>query len=149
MGYARQDPPLTARYYVWPIPPGFRVRARVRFRSGAIVKTGTAWAVPAAEEPAIFIFRANSARHLVGISAGIGSNRQQKIILTSNGYGIRRLSARGTKDFIPMTIFISRPKRGRRFPLIQGRADSTWSCAEFISDKRQHLCKSAHWHGAS
>jgi hypothetical protein len=44
---------------------------RVRFRSGWIVGTGTAWGVP----NAILFLPANTARHLVGISVGIGSNR--------------------------------------------------------------------------
>jgi hypothetical protein len=47
---------------------------------GAMVDTGTSWAVPAAEELAVLFLRANTERHLVGISVGIGSNRQRKII---------------------------------------------------------------------
>jgi hypothetical protein len=35
-------------------------------------------AVPAAEEPAVLLLRANTVRHLVGISVGIGSNRRPK-----------------------------------------------------------------------
>jgi hypothetical protein len=46
---------------------------------GAIVETGTAWGVPAAEELAVLFLRANTERHLVGISVGIGSNRRQKL----------------------------------------------------------------------
>jgi len=43
---------------------------------GAIVETGSAWAVTAAEEPAVsFFLPANTVRQLVGISVGIGSNR--------------------------------------------------------------------------
>jgi hypothetical protein len=34
-----------------------------------------AWAVPAAEEPAVLFLSANTARHPAGICAGIGSNR--------------------------------------------------------------------------
>jgi hypothetical protein len=43
------------------------------------VETGTAWAVPAAEELAVLFLRANTERHLVGISVGIGSNRRRKL----------------------------------------------------------------------
>jgi hypothetical protein len=43
---------------------------------GAIVETGTALGVPAAVEPAILFLPANTARHLVGISVGIGSHRR-------------------------------------------------------------------------
>jgi hypothetical protein len=43
------------------------------------VEIGTAWAVPAAEELAVLFLRANTERHLVGISVGIGNNRRQKI----------------------------------------------------------------------
>lgn len=46
---------------------------------GAIVETGTAWAVPVAEEPAILFLRANTAWHLVGISVGIGSTSRQEM----------------------------------------------------------------------
>jgi hypothetical protein len=40
------------------------------------VETGTARAVPAAEEPAVLFLLAYTARHLVGISVGIGSYQQ-------------------------------------------------------------------------
>jgi hypothetical protein len=43
---------------------------------GAIVETGTAWGVPAAVEPAVLFLPADAARHLVGISVGIGSHRR-------------------------------------------------------------------------
>jgi hypothetical protein len=43
---------------------------------GAIVETGTAWGVPAAVEPPVLFLPANGARHLVGISVGIGSHRR-------------------------------------------------------------------------
>jgi hypothetical protein len=52
--------------------------------------------VPAAWEPAILFLLANAVRQLVGISVGIGSNRRLKITSNSIGYGIRRLSAKGT-----------------------------------------------------
>jgi hypothetical protein len=42
------------------------------------VVTGTAWAVPAAEELTDLFLRANTEHHVAGISAGIGSNRRQK-----------------------------------------------------------------------
>jgi len=58
-------------------------RSRLDFESepgsipvGAIVGTGTASGVPAAGEPAILFLPANTARQLVGISVGIGSNRR-------------------------------------------------------------------------
>jgi len=58
-------------------------RSRLDFESepgsipvGAIVETGTAWGVPAAGELAILFLPANTARQLVGISVGMGSNRQ-------------------------------------------------------------------------
>jgi hypothetical protein len=61
-------------------------RSRLDFESepgsipvGAIVETGTAWGVPAAGEPAILFLPANTARQLVGISVGIGSNRRLKL----------------------------------------------------------------------
>jgi hypothetical protein len=38
-----------------------------------------AWAVPAPEELAGLFLRANTERHLVGISVGIGSNRRRKL----------------------------------------------------------------------
>jgi hypothetical protein len=44
------------------------------------VETGTAWAVPVAEEPAVLFLRANIERHLVGISVGIGSNWRRKLL---------------------------------------------------------------------
>jgi hypothetical protein len=40
------------------------------------VETGTAWGVPAAVEPAVLFLPAITARHLVGISVGIGSHRR-------------------------------------------------------------------------
>jgi hypothetical protein len=43
---------------------------------GAIVETRTAWGVPAAVEPAVLFLPANGARHLVGISVGIGRHGQ-------------------------------------------------------------------------
>jgi len=46
---------------------------------GAIVKTGTKWAVPAAKEGCCFIFASYYRASSVGISVGIGSNRRQKI----------------------------------------------------------------------
>src|SRR5277367_3058529 len=46
---------------------------------GAIVETGTTWAVTAAEEPAVLFLPANTARYLVGISVGIGSSRRRKL----------------------------------------------------------------------
>ena len=60
-------------------PPAFRVRGRVRFRSRAIVETGTASGVPCCREPPALFFLANTARQLVGISVGIGSNRRSKL----------------------------------------------------------------------
>jgi hypothetical protein len=42
----------------------------------SIVATETAWGVPAAVEPPDLFSRANTARHHVGISVGIGSNRR-------------------------------------------------------------------------
>src|SRR5712671_5829007 len=47
---------------------------------GAIVETGTAWGVPAAVESPVLFFPANTARHLVGISVGIGSHRRLKLL---------------------------------------------------------------------
>lgn len=43
------------------------------------MQTGTVWAVPAAEEFADLFLRANTERHLVGISVGIGNNRRRKL----------------------------------------------------------------------
>jgi len=60
---------LASRNYVRSIPTGFRVSAGFD-SSRAIVETGTSWAVPAAEEPAVLFLPANTARHLVGISVG-------------------------------------------------------------------------------
>ena len=48
--------------------------------AGAIVETGTAWAVTAAVEPAVLFLPANTPRHLVGISVGIGSSRRRKLM---------------------------------------------------------------------
>ena len=61
-----------------PTPQQFRSE-RGSIPVGAIVKTGTAFAVPAAEGACCFIWRANSERHLAGISVGIGSNRRRKL----------------------------------------------------------------------
>jgi hypothetical protein len=47
---------------------------------GAIVESRTAWAEAAAEEFALYFCELIPARHLVGISVGIGSNRRQKIL---------------------------------------------------------------------
>jgi hypothetical protein len=44
------------------------------------VETGTASGVPAAREPAVLFLPANTARQLVGISVGIGSNRRRKLL---------------------------------------------------------------------
>jgi hypothetical protein len=44
------------------------------------VETGTALGVPAAVEPPILFLPANGARHLVGISVGIGSHRRLKLL---------------------------------------------------------------------
>ena len=57
------------------IPPGFRLSS---IPIGAIVETGTAWSVPAAVEPPVLFLPANGARHLVGISVGIGSHLRLK-----------------------------------------------------------------------
>ena len=43
---------------------------------GAIVETGTAWGVPTAVEPPVLFLPAITARHLVGISVGIGRHRR-------------------------------------------------------------------------
>jgi hypothetical protein len=43
------------------------------------VETRTALAVPAVEEPVVLFLRANTARQLVGISVGIGSNWRRKL----------------------------------------------------------------------
>jgi hypothetical protein len=54
------------------------IRLRAGFDSGrAIVETGAAWGVPAAVEPAVLFLPAITARHLVGISVGIGSHRPE------------------------------------------------------------------------
>jgi hypothetical protein len=45
-----------------------------------IVETGTAWGVPNARKAAILFLPANTARQLVGISVGIGSNRRGKFL---------------------------------------------------------------------
>jgi hypothetical protein len=42
---------------------------------GAIAETRTAWRVLAAVAASCFIFASNGARHLVGISVGIGSHQ--------------------------------------------------------------------------
>jgi hypothetical protein len=47
---------------------------------GAIVETGAAWGVPAAGEPTVLFLPAHTARQLVGISVGIGSNRRRKLL---------------------------------------------------------------------
>jgi hypothetical protein len=44
------------------------------------VETVTAWGVPNAGKPAILFLPANTARHLVGISVGIGSHRRLKLL---------------------------------------------------------------------
>jgi hypothetical protein len=70
---------LTSRYWVWSIPQQLRSEPG-SIPIGAIVETGTAWAVPAAEELAVLFLRANTKRHLVGISVGIGSNRRRNLL---------------------------------------------------------------------
>jgi hypothetical protein len=67
-----------------PWPPDIELEvdpAAISIRAGfdssrAIVETGTACAVPAAEELADLFLRANTEHHLAGISAGIGNNRR-------------------------------------------------------------------------
>src|SRR5260370_1052898 len=59
------------------MPTGFRVSGGFD-SSRAIVETGTSWAVPAAEEPAVLFLRASTERHLVGIPVGIDSNWWRK-----------------------------------------------------------------------
>jgi hypothetical protein len=56
-------------------PDGISSHSRVRFRSGAIVETRTAWRVPAAVELSVYFLPANTARQFVGISVGIRSNQ--------------------------------------------------------------------------
>ena len=70
-----KDPPLTPQYHVRSIPPGFRVRAG--FDSGrGDCGDRNGMGVPAAVEPAVLFLPVNTARHLVGISVGIGSHRR-------------------------------------------------------------------------
>jgi hypothetical protein len=65
----------SSRYYVGSIPTGFRVGAG--FDSDrAIVETETAWGVPAGVGPPVLFLPANTARHLVGISVGIGRHQR-------------------------------------------------------------------------
>jgi hypothetical protein len=44
------------------------------------VETGTAWRAPYAPGSLLFYFASYIARHLVGISVGIGSNRRRKLL---------------------------------------------------------------------
>jgi hypothetical protein len=44
------------------------------------VETGTAWRAPTRWGACYFIFASYTARHLVGISVGIGSNRRSKLL---------------------------------------------------------------------
>jgi hypothetical protein len=44
------------------------------------VETETAWGVPMPGSPAILFLPGNTARRLVGISVGIGSNRRGKLL---------------------------------------------------------------------
>jgi hypothetical protein len=46
---------------------------------GAIVETGYGMGAPAGGESAILFLPANTARQLVGISVGIGTNRRRKL----------------------------------------------------------------------
>jgi hypothetical protein len=55
------------------------------------VEVRTAWGVPAAVEPAVLFLPAITARHLAGISVGIGRHRREKILqiqmlMASSGY---------------------------------------------------------------
>jgi len=52
-------------------------QSRVRFRSGQ-VETGAAWGRAGCWEPAILFLRANTKRHVVGISVGTGNKRRRK-----------------------------------------------------------------------
>jgi hypothetical protein len=75
-----------------------------RFDSvGAIVQTETAWGVPAAGEPCVLFLPANTAHQFVG-SCWYRQQSRMKINVSSNRYGIRRLSARGT---IPPSALIA------------------------------------------
>jgi hypothetical protein len=47
---------------------------------GAIVETGRAWGRACCRGACCFIFATNTARQLVGISVGIGSNRRRKLL---------------------------------------------------------------------
>jgi hypothetical protein len=44
------------------------------------VETGTAWRAPTRRGACYFIFASYTARRLVGISVGIGSNRRRKLL---------------------------------------------------------------------
>jgi hypothetical protein len=96
------------------------------------VETGTAWAVTAAEEPAVLFLPANTVRHL-WYFCWYRRKSATEIISISTGYGLKRLSARGTsrasafirqRSFSSITTGISRilpsisraPKLAQRDP---------------------------------
>src|SRR5258706_4530884 len=70
MGYGYLAPTLIFRSWARSIPQLLRSEPG-SIPIGAIVETGTAWAVPAAEKLAVLFLRADTERHLVGISVGI------------------------------------------------------------------------------
>jgi hypothetical protein len=67
---------LTSQYYVRSIPSGFRINAGGSIPVGAIMETPDGMERACCRGACCFIFASYTARQLVGIFVGIGSNRR-------------------------------------------------------------------------